>query len=134
MPNSGTDLLFDNAVFHWVPDHSRVLARLLGSLPSGGVLAVQMPDNTNEPALLLMERVTTSLAQPSPARADLPQPEDYYDLLRPLCRHVDIWYTRYNHVLDDHRGVVEWFKGSGMRPFLAPLKVPFIRAAVLPTS
>jgi trans-aconitate 2-methyltransferase len=120
MPEPGTDLLFGNAVFHWVPDHCKVLARLLASLPTGGVLAVQMPDNTREPALMLMEKVATSLAQPSPARSDLPRPEDYYDLLRPLCRYVDIWHTHYNHVLEDHRGVVEWFKGSGMRPFLAP--------------
>ena len=42
---------------HWVPDHPKVLARLLWSLPAGGVLAVQMPDNTNEPALMLMEKV-----------------------------------------------------------------------------
>ena len=121
MPEPGTDILFANAVFHWVADHPRVLARLLGSLPPGGVLAVQMPDNTREPALMLMEKVATSLGQPSPARSDLPRPADYYDLLRPLCRHVDIWLTHYNHVIEDHRGVVEWFKGSGMRPFLAPL-------------
>jgi trans-aconitate 2-methyltransferase len=128
MPEPDTDLLFGNAVFHWVPDHPKVLARLLGSLPPGGVLAVQMPDNTSEPALLLMERVAKSLAQPCPARAELPKPEDYYDLLRPICRHLDIWHTRYNHILDDHRGVVEWFKGSGMRPFLAPLSEPNRRA------
>jgi trans-aconitate 2-methyltransferase len=121
MPEPGTELLFGNAVFHWVPDHPRVLARLLAALPTGGVLAVQMPDNTREPALMLMEQVATSLAQPSPARSDLLRPGDYYDLLRPLCRYVDIWHTHYNHVLEDHRGVVEWFKGSGMRPFLAPL-------------
>jgi trans-aconitate 2-methyltransferase len=125
VPESGTDLLFGNAVFHWVPDHPRVLARLLGSLPPGGVLAVQMPDNTTEPALTLMEKVAASfaasLAQVSPARSDLPRPQDYYDLLRPLCQHVDIWHTHYNHVMADHHGVVEWFKGSGMRPFLAPL-------------
>jgi trans-aconitate 2-methyltransferase len=70
---------------------------------------------------MLMEQVATSLAQPSPARSDLPRPESYYDLLRPLCRHVDIWHTHYNHIIEDHQGVVEWFKGSGMRPFLAPL-------------
>lgn len=122
MPEESTDLLFANAVFHWVPDHPKVLARLLGALPPGGVLAVQMPDNTREPALMLMEKVAASLAQASPARSDLPRPQDYYDLLRPLCRHVDIWHTHYNHVIEDHRGVTEWFKGSGMRPFLAPLR------------
>ena len=123
MPEPGTDLLFGNAVFHWVPDHPRVLARLLQSLPSGGVLAVQMPDNTNEPALMLMEKVAASLAQPNVARNDLPQPEDYYDVLRPLCSHIDIWHTHYNHIIENHAGVVEWFKGSGLRPFLAPLDV-----------
>jgi len=121
IPEPSTDLLFGNAVFHWVPDHPAVLARLLGSLPTGGVLAAQMPDNTKEPALMLMEKVATFLAQPSPARNDLPRPQDYYDLLRPLCRHFDIWHTHYNHVIEDHQGVVEWFRGSGMRPFLAPL-------------
>src|SRR5215472_4873229 len=60
MTEAGTDLLFGNAVFHWVPDHPRVLARLLTSLPEGGVLAVQMPDNTNDPALMLMEKIAAS--------------------------------------------------------------------------
>jgi len=127
MPEKVTDLLFGNAVFHWVPDHPRVLARLLTSLPEGGVLAVQMPDNTNEPALMLMEKIAESgpwaaaLARANAARNDLPSPEPYYDLLRPLCRHIDIWHTHYNHIIANHAGVVEWFKGSGLRPFLAPL-------------
>jgi trans-aconitate 2-methyltransferase len=88
---------------------------------------VQMPDNTNEPALLLMEKVAASgpwavtIAQAQAARNDLPRPEDYYDLLRPLCSRVDIWHTHYNHVMENHAGVVEWFKGSALRPFLAPL-------------
>ena len=121
MPEPGTELLFGNAVFHWVPNHLQALARLLQSLPTGGVLAVQMPDNTNEPALMMMEKVAAALAQPNLARNDLPQPEQYYDVLRPLCSHIDIWHTHYNHVIENHEGVVEWFKGSGMRPFLAPL-------------
>lgn len=121
MPESDTNLLFGNAVFHWVPGHPKVLARLLQSLPSGGVLAAQMPDNTSEPALMLMEKVAVSLGQSNAARNDLPRPESYYDLLRPLCSHVDIWHTHYNHIIESHDGVVEWFKGSGLRPFLAPL-------------
>jgi trans-aconitate 2-methyltransferase len=127
MPAAETDLLFGNAVFQWVPDHPQVLARLLKSLPPGGVLAVQMPDNTKEPALMLMEKVAASgtwsatIAQANAARNDLPRPEDYYDLLRPLCSRIDIWHTHYNHIIENHAGVVEWFRGSGLRPFLAPL-------------
>jgi trans-aconitate 2-methyltransferase len=127
MPDQGTALLFGNAVFQWVPDHPKVLARLLQSLSPGSVLAVQMPDNTNEPALMLMAKVAASgpcaaaIAKASAARNDLPRPEDYYDLLRPLCSNIDIWHTHYYHIIENHAGVVEWFKGSGLRPFLAPL-------------
>src|SRR5215831_7131397 len=42
-------------------------------------------------------------------------------LLRPLCNHIDIWHTHYFHIMENHGGVVEWFKGSALRPFLAPL-------------
>src|SRR5438105_4226944 len=59
-PEPRTDLLFANAVFQWVPDHPAVLRRLLAALPAGGVLAVQMPDNTEEPALALMREVAKS--------------------------------------------------------------------------
>jgi trans-aconitate 2-methyltransferase len=126
-PDQGTDLLFANAVFQWVPDHPAVLRRLLQALPPGGVLAVQMPDNTTEPALMAMEEVASAgpwaqtLATANAARNDLPSPGAYYDLLRPHCSHLDIWHTVYNHVMDGAAGIVEWFKGSALRPFLAPL-------------
>jgi trans-aconitate 2-methyltransferase len=126
-PPERTDLLFANAVFQWVPDHPAALQRLLGALPAGGVLAVQMPDNTSEPALSLMREVASSgpwaarLAVAAAARDDLPSPADYYDLLRPLCAHLDIWHTVYNHVMAGPEAVVEWFRGSALRPFLSPL-------------
>jgi trans-aconitate 2-methyltransferase len=126
-PQEPTDLLFGNAVFQWVPDHEAVLARLLQSLPEGGVLAVQMPDNTDEPALALMREVgskgpwATTLAAANAARGELPRPGAYYDLLRPLCANFDIWHTVYNHVMEGPEAIVEWFKGSALRPFLSAL-------------
>ena len=127
-PEPGTELLFSNAVFHWVPDHPHVLKRLLQALGPGGVLAVQMPDNAKQPVFTALERViasgpwAASVAQTKGRqRKQLLKPEQYYDLFRPLCRRVDIWHTHYNHLIDDHAGVVEWFKGSGLRPLLAPL-------------
>jgi trans-aconitate 2-methyltransferase len=126
-PPERTDLLFANAVFQWVPDHPAVLRRLLSALPAGGVLALQMPDNTQEPALALMSEVAASgpwaaqLAVVAAARDDLPTPNAYYDLLRPVCAQLDIWHTVYNHVMAGPDAIVEWFKGSGLRPFLSPL-------------
>jgi trans-aconitate 2-methyltransferase len=126
-PEAPPDLLFANAVFQWVPDHPAVLRRLLEALPRGGVLAVQMPDNTSEPALALMSEVAAkgpwagSAGLDEAARPDLPPPETYYDLLKPLCSRVEIWHTIYNHVMAGPEGIVEWFKGSGLRPFLTAL-------------
>jgi trans-aconitate 2-methyltransferase len=126
-PQERTDLLFANAVFQWIPSHPAVLRRLLAALPTGGVLAVQMPDNTREPALELMREVAASgpwagqLALTAAARDDLPTPAAYYDLLSSHCAHLDIWHTVYNHVMVGPEAIVEWFKGSGLRPFLAPL-------------
>ena len=128
VPQEPTNLLFGNAVFQWVPDHTRVFARLMQALPERGVLAVQMPDNTDEPAPALMRGIAGrgpwagSLALAAAARDELPRPRDYYDLLRPLSRHFDIWHIVYNHVMAAPDAITEWFKGSALRPFLNALE------------
>ena len=127
MPAPRTDLIFANAAFQWVPDHPHVMRRLLEALPAGGVLAVQMPDNTREPAILLQREVAASgpwANDPkvkAAARDDLPPPEVYYDLLKPLCARLDVWHSVYHHVMATPQAIVEWFKGSSLQPFLSPL-------------
>ncbi|NVN87548.1 MAG: trans-aconitate 2-methyltransferase [Rhodopseudomonas sp.] len=127
---AGTDVVFANAVFQWVPDHLKQLKRLLGGLPDGGVLAVQMPDNLDEPSHIMMREVAfqepwrAHLAKAAELRDDLPKPGVYYDALRPLCSRLEIWHTIYNHVLDDAVAIVEWVKGTGLRPFVDPLEPP----------
>jgi trans-aconitate 2-methyltransferase len=122
-----TELLFANASFQWIPDHPHVLRRLLEALPSGGVLAVQMPDNTREPSHVLQREVASSgpwADHPevkAAARGDLPAPEIYYDLLKPVCSRLDMWHSVYEHVMATPQSIVEWFKGSALQPFLSPL-------------
>jgi trans-aconitate 2-methyltransferase len=126
-PEARTDLLFANAVMQWLPDHTAILRRLLEALAPAGVLAVQMPDNTREPALVFQREVGESgpwANDPeikAAARDDLPTPESYYDLLKPVCAHIDIWHSVYNHVVASPLAIVEWFKGSSLQPFLSPL-------------
>src|SRR5262249_19534466 len=93
LPPERTDLLFGNAVFQWVPNHPAVLRRLFEALPPGGALAVQMPDNTGEPALALMRQV----GQSGPWAAKVAEAAATRDDLRVLglaaaarfaCRHL----------------------------------------------
>jgi trans-aconitate 2-methyltransferase len=133
-PPAATDVVFANAVFQWVPEHLKHLKRLIGALSAGGVLAVQMPDNLDEPSHILMREVAhmepwrKQLSKAAELRDSLPKPGSYYDALKPLCTRLEIWHTIYNHVLDDATAVVEWVKGTGLRPFLDPLEPPERRA------
>ncbi|MBP0635195.1 trans-aconitate 2-methyltransferase [Cupriavidus sp. AcVe19-6a] len=122
------DVILANAVLQWLPDHASLFPKLVSKLSEGGTLAVQMPDNLEEPAHRLMRQVAAEspwaeqLASASKARAERSPAQWYYQLLRPLCRRVDVWLTTYHHPLaGGAAAVVEWFKGSGLRPFLQPL-------------
>jgi trans-aconitate 2-methyltransferase len=130
-PAEPIDLLFANGSLQWVPDHQATLHRLLEALPANGVLAVQMPDNMHEPALSLMREVAgqkrlagnIALRKVVAEALPLPAPDEYYDLLRPICSELDIWHTIYNNIMDGPEAIVEWFKGSSLLPYLSVLKV-----------
>ncbi|MDB5807528.1 MAG: methyltransferase domain protein [Betaproteobacteria bacterium] len=120
------DVILANAVMQWVPDHAAVFPRLVAKLSPGGCLAVQMPNNLDEPAHILMRE--TAMDGPWAQKLtgiERTAREDarwYYELLKPLCAEVDVWRTTYHHVMaGGAAGVVEWFKGSALRPFLDAL-------------
>ena len=120
-PDGSVDLVFANAAYQWVPNHLNALCRVVEKLPPGGVLAVQMPDNTREPSHIAMEAVAKRFSIDGGARADLPEIGDYYNALVRYCRRVEVWHTVYNHVMRDAGAIAEWFRGSALRPFLAGL-------------
>jgi trans-aconitate 2-methyltransferase len=122
------DVILANAVLHWVPDHARLFPALAAKLAPGGALAVQMPDNLDEPAHRLMREIAADgpwaakLTAAAAARPSMPTAERYDEILSEAGCRVDIWRTTYYHALSGGaEAVVEWFKGTGLRPFITPL-------------
>lgn len=123
-PAAPVDLIFANAVMQWLPDHATLLPELLRHLRPGGVLAIQMPRNYDEPSHRLMRETPGPwAARLAGARAIAPLPATawYYDLLAPHARRVELWQTTYEQVMDDAGAIVEWVRGTGLRPYLEAL-------------
>lgn len=140
----GADLLFSNAVFHWLRREQRIptVLRLLQTLSPDGVLAFQLPDNYDEPSHRAMREVAQQdgpwaqyfKALPADKRPDLDPVEtaaEWYNALIPYCDKVDIWHTLYQHVMEAPSSIVEWVKGTGLMPFLEPLPTQEVKEAYL---
>ncbi|HWU00531.1 MAG TPA: trans-aconitate 2-methyltransferase [Terriglobales bacterium] len=129
-PERAPDLLYANAALQWVPDHAALFPRLLSLLQPGGVLAVQMPDNLDEPSHRLMREVAADgpwaalIGDASAKRAKRLPAADYYDLLAGLGDDIDIWRTTYYHLMPSAEAIVTWVRATGLRPFLDPLPAP----------
>lgn len=135
-PELPSDLIFANAVLHWVPNHGALLPRLFSALAPRGVLAVQMPDNLDEPSHRLMREVAaggpwaSEIGDAARARTPILSAREYYDLLAPSAAQVDVWRTTYQHPMTSPAAIVEWLRATGLRPFVDPLP-PAQRTAFL---
>jgi len=119
------DVILSNAAFQWAPEHETLLPRLVGQLRTGGALAVQMPRNFQSPTHQILRRLAREAKWAAKMQEREPywvkEPGFYYDVLRDVCTSVELWETEYIHVMPDHEGIVEWYKGTGLRPYLEAL-------------
>ena len=121
------DLIFSNAALQWVPDHEKVLDALVGMLAPGGTLAVQVPNHFASPAHQLIKETAQqprwkSLPDGADLQAAAVKPLTWY--VERLLGHgltVDAWDTTYIHVLQGANPVLEWMKGTALRPLLSRL-------------
>ena len=125
-PVGRVDLLFSNAALQWVPEHATLFPRLFGFLRRGGALAVQMPANTDEPyqrAVRELQRRADWRGFPTSGAGsfEVASCPEYYELLARRASRIDLWETRYVHVLPGPRAVLDWTIGTGLRPWLEGL-------------
>lgn len=132
-PAQPPDLIYSNATLQWLDGHATLFPRLLESLASGGCLAVQMPLSWGMPSHRLMRETLadggengqplgTETLRLSVARKWVLDAEEYYDLLVGQSASLDIWETEYWQVLAGDDPVLEWVKGTGLRPILNSLE------------
>ena len=121
------DLVISNALAQWLDDHRGLLARWCGAVAQGGAIAVQMPGNFDAPShrLLAQARADGPWAErlAGMERGNAVQEPAWYaeQLAAHGFTHVDVWETTYVHVLQGPDAVLEWIKGTALRPVLARL-------------
>jgi trans-aconitate 2-methyltransferase len=128
-PELPPDLIYANASLQWVPDHEALIPRLFAALAPGGVLAIQMPDNRQEPTHRLMREVAAeapwadATGDADRLRTQLLPIDGYYDLLATDAAQVDVWRTAFQHPMASAAAIVEWVRGTGLKPFVDRLSV-----------
>ncbi|MDX1657440.1 MAG: methyltransferase domain-containing protein [Nitriliruptorales bacterium] len=126
-PDEPPDVIYSNAVLHWLDDHEELFPRLVSLLSPGGVLAVGMPRNHPEPSHTTAVEVARAgewreVLEPVLRPRPVAEPHHYYDLLVPHTASLDIWETVYLHVFPTADHIADWTGGSMLRPLVAELE------------
>ena len=119
-------MIYSNAALQWLDNHRSLFARLYGALAPGGVLAVQMPKNFDQPSHALMRAVAQDgpwreILAPHLRHSPVAEPRDYWRMLEPLGAGIDIWECDYLQALQGEDAVLQWVSGTALRPLLAVL-------------
>ena len=126
----GVDVVVSNAALQWVPEHRALLRDWAGQLAGDGELAFQVPANFGAPSHRLMRELADSprwrdrLAGVLRTGRAVDEPEGYLELMAGQGLRAEVWQTRYLHVLPGEDPVLDWVRGTGLRPVLAALSEP----------
>lgn len=126
-PDSAVDVIVSNAVLQWVPGHTTLIRRWADGLPRGGWIAIQVPGNFASPSHRLMREIAESsrwkhkLGDVLRHDDAVGSPSEYAALMLDAGLEADAWETTYVHVLPGPDPVLDWVRGTGLRPVLAAL-------------
>ena len=125
-PEQPVDVITCNAVLQWIPGHQELLTSWVRWLTPGGWLAFQLPGNFDQPSHTILRDLASAprwkpLLSGATLNRQAGEPGGYLALLAGAGCEVDAWETTYLHVLHGEDAVVDWYRGSGLRPVLAAL-------------
>jgi trans-aconitate 2-methyltransferase len=126
VPGRPVDVIFSNAALQWVPGHRELLPRWVEALAPGGGLAFGVPANFAEPSHRLLRELVESpqwreRLGHTIRHTIVDEPVEYLDLLSGLGCTVDAWDTTYHLVLRGDDPVLDWMRGTALRPVIDAL-------------
>lgn len=120
--NGTYDLLFSNACLQWVPEHERLIPRLMNNISPDGILAVQMPMNQDEPLFRIIEKTVSSskwnFDKAILENNEVLAPDKYFDILSECSNDFDMWENVYYHLMPSHEHMIDWVRSTRLRPYL----------------
>jgi trans-aconitate 2-methyltransferase len=111
------DLVFSNSCLQWLPDHQRLLPKLIDILSPKGQIAIQVPSNYDYPT----HTIAKKLAGESPFKELIYQniersvlkPRQYAELLYELgLKSQSVNMQVYGHLLKSTESIIEWVQGT----------------------
>lgn len=126
-PDEDTDVVVSNAALQWVPGHRELMSGWLSALRPGAWLGVQVPGNFGSPSHVIMRNLAASPRWrdrlDGVLRHDdaVGEPDQYQELFLRAGANVEVWETTYNQLLQGPDPVLDWVRGTGLRPVLAAL-------------
>ena len=122
--NEKFDIVFSNACIQWLPNHNELLPKLMTLLKPNGILAIQIPMQREHPVhIIINELVNTTKWNDkiTPRQYNNLTTEEYFDVLSHISNDFEIWETTYCHRMPSYESIIEWYKGTGLRPYLEQL-------------
>lgn len=119
------DVVFSNACLQWIPDHERLIPKVFDMVNDGGVMAIQLPLSHR----LVIYDIVRELENNEKWKGCFEgvekiktlEPEVYFDMLSDLTDDFNVWETVYYHRMKTYDDIIEWYKGTGLRPYFRVL-------------
>lgn len=127
MPTAGVEVVVTNAALQWVPNSLALLQQWCAALDPGAWFAMQVPHSAQLPSHVLLNRLVRSerwreqLGEGIRAGGQVAQPSDYLELMLASGLDAQAWETEYLHVLQGPDPVLDWVRGTSLRPVIAAL-------------
>lgn len=119
------DIVFSNACIQWIPNHKKLLGNMMNILNTGGIMAIQKPCQEEMKIHKIIAKLTSSEKWQNKFTSKREfyslTDNEYFNLLSEISSDFSMWKTIYYHRLPSQEGIVEWYKSTGLKPYLEQL-------------